>query len=224
MGEPTSQLKPEGAAAHQSARDQKLNDLSHLFWGRGVDGNSVSFLALSSTLGSYSGAAPGCYLLSPYHFTSLCMAYTVSCLPAVPSSTTAAKQRQGSSVLSPAKGWAWGLQERNKSKLNLSAIWGMLAGSWKTGIKHICVVAKGCLHLQLHLFPGEGAELLVVPRGLSSSEFSGTFFSFLLASRPQPELLDADTAIHQQCSYHLDIQHQSLHMSSTLNQPEISWS
>lgn len=77
-----------------------------------------------------------------------------------------------------------------------------------------------CLHLQLHLFPGEGAGFLVVPGGLSSSELSGTFISFLLASRPQPELLDAHTAVHQQCSYHLDIQHQSLHMSSTLNQPE----
>lgn len=76
-------------------------------------------------------------------------------------------------------------------------------------MKPICFTAEGCLHLQLQLSAGEGAGFLAVPGGLSSSGSGGTFFSFLLARGPQPQLSDADTAFHQECSYHLEIQHHS---------------
>lgn len=165
---------------------------------------------------SYCEAALACHCLSPLT-TSLLSAWR-----ALPRSAKSAKlyhgcqTQPGRSAHFPAQGWAWGLEERNKLKLNPAVIQGMLAGSWKTGVKHTCFVAEGCLHLQLQLSAGEGAGFLVVPGGLSSSESGGTFFSFLLVSRLQPQLLDADTAFHQQCSYHLEIHH---HIHSTWTPP-----
>lgn len=104
---------------------------------------------------------------------------------------------------------AIGLSLGPRREKQVEAYSGMLAGSWKMGIKLICFVAEGCLPLQLQLSPGEGARFLVAPGGLSSSKSGETFFSFLLASIPQPQLLGAYTAFHQQCGYHLEIQHHS---------------
>lgn len=79
----------------------------------------------------------------------------------MPSSAAAAKHRQRDEL--------GGQKRENESELNPTMIHGMLAGSWKTGIKQICFVAEGCLHLQLQLSPGKGDGFLV-PGRLNSTE------------------------------------------------------
>lgn len=115
-----------------------------------------------ASTGSHGEADPGSHCLSP------------PTLPLLPLHGSALSPGTATSAklccsTKQAQGWAWGPEERNKSKLNPAVIHGMLAGSWKTGIKHICFVAEGCLHLQLQLSPSKGAGFLF-PGGLSSTE------------------------------------------------------
>lgn len=101
IGEPTSHLRPAGAAAHQSAKGRELKDSSCLFSAGEAGG--ISARGSLPARGLKQPQVATASLPLPVHF-SLCMACSISCLPAVLSSTTAAKHRQGSAVLFPAQG------------------------------------------------------------------------------------------------------------------------